>query len=159
MSNHVHLLLDAKDRLQISGLMRNAAGEFARAYNRRKGRMNAFGGDNFHATLVEEGRYRWRCLCYIELNRVRCGVVSHPQGWEWVGYHEIMGHRRRYRWSERLAHTANPIMKSQLRPLVGLTPLRRKNSMFYRTERGAQAGDLFMSLIETCPLCDTNPVE
>ena len=36
--------------------MRNVAGEFARAYNRRKGRMNAF----------------W-------------------------GYHEVMGHRRRYR--------------------------------------------------------------
>ena len=96
-SNHVHLLLDAEDRLQISGLMRNAAGEFARTYNRRKGRMNAFWGDNFHATLVEEGRYLWRCLCYVELNMVRCGVVSHPQEWEWVGYHEIMGHRRRYR--------------------------------------------------------------
>jgi REP-associated tyrosine transposase len=96
-SNHVHLLLDAEDRLQISGLMRNAAGEFARAYNRRKERMNAFWGDNFHATLVEEGRYLWRCLCYVELNMVRCGVVSHPREWEWVGYHEIMGRRRRYR--------------------------------------------------------------
>ena len=96
-SNHVHLLLDVEDRLQVSGLMRNAAGEFARAYNRRKGRMNAYWGDNFHATLVEEGRYLWRCLCYVELNMVRCGVVSHPQEWEWVGYHEIMGRRRRYR--------------------------------------------------------------
>ena len=30
-----------------SGLMRNVAGEFARASHRRKGRMNAFLGDNF----------------------------------------------------------------------------------------------------------------
>jgi hypothetical protein len=37
--------------------------------------------------------------------------------------------------------------------------LHRKNSMFYRTERGAQVGDLYMSLIETCRLCGTNPVE
>ena len=29
-SNHVHLLIDAEDRLQVSGLMRNVAGEFAR---------------------------------------------------------------------------------------------------------------------------------
>ena len=70
--------MEAEDRHQISGLMRNTAGEFARAYNHRKGRMNAFWGDNFHATLVEEGRYLWRCLCYVELNMVRCGVVSHP---------------------------------------------------------------------------------
>lgn len=37
--------------------------------------------------------------------------------------------------------------------------LHRKNSMFYRTERGAQVGDLYMSLIETCRLCGANPVE
>ena len=55
-SNHVHLLLDAQDRLQISRLMRSVAGEFARAYNRRKKRLNAFWGDNYHATLIEEGQ-------------------------------------------------------------------------------------------------------
>ena len=41
-SNHLPLLLDAKERSEISGLMRTVAGEFARAYNRRKERMNAF---------------------------------------------------------------------------------------------------------------------
>jgi putative transposase len=95
-SNHVHLLIDAADRLEISRFMRAVAGEFARAYNRRKERSNAFWGDNFHATLVESGDYLWRCLCYIELNMVRCGVVSHPREWEWVGWHEMMGTRRRY---------------------------------------------------------------
>jgi len=54
-SNHVHLLVDAPERGQISAWMQTAAGEFARAYNRRKGRTNAFWGDNYHATLVEAG--------------------------------------------------------------------------------------------------------
>jgi len=31
--------------------------------------------------------------------------------------------------------------------------LHRKNALFYRTLNGAQAGDLFMSLIHTCELC------
>jgi putative transposase len=93
----VHLLVDAEERLEVSTLMRRVAGEFARAYNRRKGRMNAVWGDNFHATLVEGGTYFWRCLCYIELNMVRARVVGHPREWEWVGYHEIVGERRRYR--------------------------------------------------------------
>ena len=96
-SNHVHLLVDAPERLEVSGFMRDVASEFARAYNRRKDRADAFWGDNYHATLVEDGEYLWRCLCYIELNMVRCGVVEHPRDWEWVGYHEIMGQRRRYR--------------------------------------------------------------
>ena len=96
-SNHVHLLVDASERLEVSGFMREVASEFARAYNQRKHRTNAFWADTYHATLVEGGEYLWQCLCYIELNMVRCGVAEHPRDWAWVGYHEIMGSRQRYR--------------------------------------------------------------
>ena len=34
--------------------------------------------------------------------------------------------------------------------------LHRKNALFYRTLNGAQAGDLFMTLIHTCQLCGAN---
>jgi len=37
--------------------------------------------------------------------------------------------------------------------------LHRKNSLFYKTEKGAEVGDLFMSLIHTCELNDTNPFD
>jgi hypothetical protein len=37
--------------------------------------------------------------------------------------------------------------------------LHRKNSLFYKTENGAEVGDLFMSLIHTCELNDANPFE
>ena len=40
---------------------------------------------------------RLECLCYIELNMVRCKVVEHPRDWEWVGFQDIMGNRKRYR--------------------------------------------------------------
>ena len=96
-SNHVHLLLDAPRRSELSAFMQVVEGEFARGYNRRKNRMNAFWGDNHHATLVESGSYLWSCLCYIELNMVRCGAVAHPRDWKWVGYHEIIGTWRRNR--------------------------------------------------------------
>jgi transposase len=32
----------------------------------------------------------------------------------------------------------------------------RKDALFYRTLHGAQVGDLFMSLIHTCQLCEAN---
>ncbi len=35
--------------------------------------------------------------------------------------------------------------------------LHRKNALFYRTMNGAQVGDLFMSLIQTCELNSINP--
>ena len=37
--------------------------------------------------------------------------------------------------------------------------LHRKNALFYRTLNGAAVGDLFMSLIHTCQLCEVNSFE
>ena len=37
--------------------------------------------------------------------------------------------------------------------------LHRKGSMFYKTLNGAEVGDIYMSLIHTCRLCDVNPFE
>lgn len=37
--------------------------------------------------------------------------------------------------------------------------LNRKNALFYKTERGARVGDLYMSLIHTCELCNANPFD
>jgi len=35
--------------------------------------------------------------------------------------------------------------------------LHRKNSLFYKTRKGAQVGDVYMSLIHTCELNGANP--
>src|SRR5512135_130853 len=37
--------------------------------------------------------------------------------------------------------------------------LHRKNALFYKTQKGAQVGDLFMSLIYTCQLNQANPFD
>ena len=37
--------------------------------------------------------------------------------------------------------------------------LHRKNSLFYKTQNGAEVGDLFMSLIHTCELNNANPFD
>jgi transposase len=37
--------------------------------------------------------------------------------------------------------------------------LHRKNALFYKTLNGAAVGDLFMSLIQTCRLCDANALD
>ena len=95
-SNHVHLLLQVGHRDALAGLMHSLAGDFAREYNLRKRRKNAFWGERYHATLVEGTIYLWRCLRYIDLNMIRAGVVHHPQEWEWCGYQELAGLRHRY---------------------------------------------------------------
>jgi transposase len=40
-----------------------------------------------------------------------------------------------------------------------LAILNRKNALFYKTQRGAYVGDLFMSLIRICRLAGVNPLD
>jgi putative transposase len=85
----VHLLLrpdPSKAGDSLSHLMQCLQGDFARHYNRRKGRRNAFWGERYHATMIESGDHLRRCIRYIGLNMVRAGVVEHPAEWEWTGY-------------------------------------------------------------------------
>jgi putative transposase len=99
-SNHVHLIVYADQSERIAEFMQQAAGEFAREYNRRKQRSGAFWEGRYHATMVGSGEYLWECLRYVELNMVRCGVVRHPGDWAWSGYGELMGRRKRNRLLE-----------------------------------------------------------
>ncbi len=94
-SNHVHLLLRSPDTVQLAGFMQRGAGGMAQAYNQRKRRTGAFWSDRYHATMIENGAHLWRCMRYIDLNMVRAGVVAHPSEWEWTGWKELMGERRR----------------------------------------------------------------
>ena len=50
-----------------------------------------------------------------------------------------------------------PSAKSDLIEIWNYT--HRKNALFYKTRRGAKAGDLFMSLIHTCQLEGVNPLD
>lgn len=96
-SNHIHLIVNSKREESISRLMQLVEGIVAQHYNKRKNRKGAYWEDRYHCTLIDTGRYLWNCLAYIDLNMVRAGVINHPEQWDWSGYREMMGIRKRYR--------------------------------------------------------------
>ncbi len=105
-SNHVHLIVSSDDPGEVARLMQRAAGELARDHNRRKARSGAFWEGRYHATMVDSRNHLWECLKYVELNMVRSGVAVHPRDWQWSGYGELMGSKRRNRLldMDRLLH-------------------------------------------------------
>lgn len=52
-----------------------------------------------------------------------------------------------------------PLDNNLVERLLKRAILHRKNSMFYKTCKGAEVGDIYMSLIHTCGLCRVNPFE
>jgi putative transposase len=96
--NHIHLLAEDRDPgSSIASSMQLSAGCTAQRHNSVHSRRGAFWEDRYHATAVETGNHLLRCICYIDLNMVRAGVVSHPADWQWGGYQELQGIRMRYR--------------------------------------------------------------
>lgn len=95
-SNHIHLLVVDTAENTIPRSIQLLAGRTAREYNIRKKRKGAFWEDRYHATAVQDGHHLLRCLIYIDMNMVRAGVVKHPSGWDYSGYHEIFNPPQRY---------------------------------------------------------------
>jgi putative transposase len=83
------LVVDGKEADTISSSLQLIAGRTGQQYNQRKQRRRAFWEDRYHATAVESGEFLIQCLVYIDLNRVRTGVVGHPNQWPCGGYREI----------------------------------------------------------------------
>ena len=66
------------------------------------------------------------------------------------------------RWTELtqfLRVPGAPLDNNVTEQILKMSILHRKNSLFYRTQRGADVGDLFMSLVQTCRANDVNPFD
>ncbi|KPA13407.1 Transposase IS200-like protein [Candidatus Magnetomorum sp. HK-1] len=96
-SNHIHLLVDGGESHEtISKSIQLIAGRTGQEYNQRKNRKGAFWEDRYHATAIQSDKHLFQCICYIDMNMVRAGVVKHPHEWVHSGYNEIQNPRRRY---------------------------------------------------------------
>jgi putative transposase len=103
-SNHIHLLIYDRDGGEvIPKSVQLAAGRTAQKYNQRKRRKGAYWEDRYHATAVQTDRRLIQCIVYMDLNRVRAGVVKHPLEWPHCGYGEIQKAPDRYRLIDRKA--------------------------------------------------------
>jgi len=76
-----------------------------------------------------------------------------------------LGQAMRYmltHWSGLIAFTeieGAPLDNNLVERILKLVVLSRKNSLFYKTERGARIGDILMSVIQTCALNKVNPFD
>ena len=96
-SNHIHLLLTAKEGPEISNALRYLHGRMGQWYNTQCNKSGAFWGDRYHTTQIQSGDHLSRCLIYIDLNMVRCGKVDHPRQWKQSAWAELTGGRQRCR--------------------------------------------------------------
>ncbi len=86
MTNHVHLLVTPSEENGISQMMQALGRRYVKYFNDSYGRTGTLWEGRFKSSLIDSERYLLTCMCYIELNPVRAGMVNYPGEYEWSSY-------------------------------------------------------------------------
>lgn len=90
MSNHAHFLLQTPEPNLAVG-MHWFGTAFAKAFNRRHGRVGHFFEKRYGAVLIESDAHLLAASRYIVLNPVAAGVAPLPADWLWSSYRATAG--------------------------------------------------------------------
>ena len=94
MTNHVHLILDPKNRPEcLSALMKKVSSKQTRYTNKLEGRSGTLWESRFKSSPIETDTYLLQCSRYVELNPVKARMVSEPEDWAWSSYSTKVGLR------------------------------------------------------------------
>ncbi len=88
MTNHVHLLITPMSEHGISQMMQALGGSYVKYINSTYKQSGTLWEGSFKASLIDSDMYLLACMCYIELNPVRAGLVKHPGEYKWSSYQQ-----------------------------------------------------------------------
>jgi len=86
MTNHYHLIATPTSSTALPRAMKQLHGDYVRYYNRKNGCIGTVWGGRYHAKSIEDERYWWTCVRYVETNPVEAGLVDSPEEYEWSSY-------------------------------------------------------------------------
>jgi putative transposase len=87
MDTHFHLLATPSERDSVPLMMQQTGGRYVPFFNRRWTRTGTLWGGRYSAHGVDNDRYWYSCLRYIEMNPVRANMVGRPGDHRWSSYH------------------------------------------------------------------------
>lgn len=87
MPNHFHLVLDCPSG-NLSAMMRDLSGRYARAFNRSYGLRGALFGQRFHSVLIETDNQLLATSRYVDRNplELKIRIDNYP----WSGFHQAV---------------------------------------------------------------------
>jgi putative transposase len=86
MTNHVHLLVTPMLENGISQMMQALGRRYVNYINTSYHRTGTLWEGRYKSCLIDSEMYLLTCMCYIELNPVRAGMVDYPEEYIWSSY-------------------------------------------------------------------------
>ena len=88
MANHIHLLITPMSEQAPSQMVQAVVRRHANYINSTYKRSATLWQGCFKTSLIDSDMYLLACMCYIELNPVRAGLVKHPAEYKWSSYRQ-----------------------------------------------------------------------
>ncbi len=83
MPNHYHILIQIKPGDEVSKCIQWVTGEYARYFNRKRGRQCHLWQGRFFSREIAEGRELGTVWKYVEQNAYRADLVDKSNSWKW----------------------------------------------------------------------------
>ena len=87
MTNHVHFMVTPDSARALPGVMQSLECRYVRYFNDRYLRTGGLFDGRYRALMVDDERYWFMCMRYIELNPLRAGLAATPDAYPWSSYH------------------------------------------------------------------------
>jgi putative transposase len=86
MGTHYHLLATPESAEALPRAVQHFGGRYVQYFNRRHARTGTLWDGRYRAKLLDDERYLFTCLRYIEYNPVSAGIVKSPEAYRWSSY-------------------------------------------------------------------------
>jgi putative transposase len=86
MTTHYHLIVTPTSDTSLEKTMQSIGISHTRFFNRKYGRTGTLWNERYGAASLEDERYFYNCLRYVDLNAFRAHMVAAPDDWTWCSY-------------------------------------------------------------------------
>ena len=93
----VHLACAAENPDMISAMMQDLQSSTSKKFASKRGGESSMWQGRFKATFIHGGIWIKQCMLLLDLQMIATGKCNHPAEWEYSGWHELVGIKKRYR--------------------------------------------------------------
>ena len=86
MPNHVHLIIEVKEPIMVSKIMKCLNLSYALHFNFKYKRVGHLWQDRFLSRIIHKDIYLLDCINYIETNPIRANLVDNITEYVWCSY-------------------------------------------------------------------------
>jgi putative transposase len=87
MDNHYHVIATPAEEHSLPRAMHELGFRYVTYFNRKHDRIGTLWNSRYRGLLIEDERYWFTCLRYVEYNPVKAGIVDAPERYKWSSYH------------------------------------------------------------------------